>query len=227
MNPVILIVEDEPKVASFIKRGLEENSFEANVAYDGAIGKKMFEAREYDVIILDINLPVKNGIQLCNEIRQMNAQVPVLMLTAFGTTENKLEGFESGADDYLVKPFEFRELLARIRALLKRGHSKEMTGSVLRVADLELNIKSMEVKRGNKRIDLTPKEFTLLEFLMRNKGTVLSRVEIAERVWSINFDTGTNMIDVYINFLRKKVDRDSTVKLLHTQMGIGYVLKET
>lgn len=227
MNPAILIVEDEPKVASFIKRGLEENSFEANVAYDGAIGKKMFESREYDVIILDINLPVKNGIQLCNEIRQIGAQVPILMLTAFGTTENKLEGFESGADDYLVKPFEFRELLARIRALLKRGYSKEMTGNVLRIADLELNTKSMEVIRGGKRIELTPKEFTLLEFLMRSKGIVLSRAEIAERVWSINFDTGTNVIDVYINFLRKKIDKDSARKLLHTQMGIGYVLKET
>jgi len=226
MDPVILIVEDERKVASFIKRGLEENSFDADIAYDGAIGKKMFEAKQYDAIILDINLPLKNGIQLCYEIRQSDTQIPVLMLTALGTTEDKLEGFESGADDYLVKPFEFRELLARIRALLKRVHSKEMTGSILRVADLELNTKSIEVKRGNKSIDLTPKEFTLLEFLMRNKGIVLSRSEIAERVWDITFDTGTNVIDVYINFLRKKIDKDFLQKLIHTQMGIGYVLKE-
>jgi len=226
MNNAILIVEDERKVASFIKRGLEENSFEADVAYDGALGKKMFEAKEYDAIILDINLPAKNGIQLCHEIRQRNTQIPVLMLTALGTTEDKLEGFESGADDYLVKPFEFRELLARMRALLKRVHSKEMTGSILRVGNLELNTKSMEVKRGDKLIDLTPKEFTLLEFLMRHRGIVLSRSEIAEKVWDITFNTGTNVIDVYINFLRKKIDKDFFQKLIHTQMGIGYVLKE-
>ena len=226
MNPLVLIVEDERKVASFIKRGLEENSFEADVAYDGSIGKKMFEARKYDAVILDINLPVKNGIQLCREIRETDAHTPVLMLTALGTTEDKLDGFESGSDDYLLKPFEFRELLARIRSLLRRANSKELMGDVLRIADLELNTKSMEVKRGGKKIGLTPKEFTLLEFLMRNKGIVLSRVQIAERVWDITFDTGTNVIDVYVNFLRKKIDKDFQHKLIHTQMGIGYVLKE-
>ena len=226
MNPLVLIVEDERKVASFIKRGLEENSFEADVAYDGSIGKKMFEARKYDAVILDINLPVKNGIQLCREIRETDAHTPVLMLTALGTTEDKLDGFESGSDDYLLKPFEFRELLARIRSLLRRANSKELMGDVLRIADLELNTKSMEVKRGDAKIELTPKEFTLLEFLMRNKGIVLSRVQIAERVWDITFDTGTNVIDVYVNFLRKKIDKDFQHKLIHTQMGIGYVLKE-
>lgn len=226
MNPALLIVEDERKVAAFIKRGLEENFFQADIAYDGAIGKKMFDAGKYDAVILDINLPVKNGIQLCKEIREADEHLPVLMLTALGTTEDKLEGFEAGADDYLVKPFEFRELLARIRALLKRVHSKETTDSVLRIADLEMNMESREVKRSGKKIELTPKEFALLELLMRNAGRVLSRAQIAERVWEITFDTGTNVIDVYVNFLRKKVDKDFPVKLIHTQMGFGYVLKE-
>jgi DNA-binding response OmpR family regulator len=221
----ILVVEDEPKVASFLKRGLEENGFSVEIAFDGSIGKRMFDAGDYDMLILDINLPYKNGIELCREIRSSNQKIPVLMLTALGTTEDKLLGFDSGADDYLVKPFEFRELLARIRSLLKRISVAETGGNILKFLDLEMNLDTYEVIRGEKIIDLTQKEFALLEFLLRNKGRVVSRIDIAEKVWDITFDTGTNVIDVYVNFLRKKIDRDFSQKLIHTQTGVGYILK--
>lgn len=221
----ILVVEDEPKVASFVKRGLEENGFSCEIASDGLMGKRMFNAGSYDLIILDLNLPYKNGIELCKEIRVTNQKVPVLMLTALGTTEDKLTGFESGADDYLVKPFEFRELLARIRSLLKRISVAETGGNILTVLDLEVNLSTYEVTRNGKTIELTQKEFALLVYLLRNKGKVVSRMEIAENVWDINFDTGTNIIDVYVNFLRKKMDKDFSPKLIHTQTGVGYILK--
>jgi DNA-binding response OmpR family regulator len=221
----ILVVEDEPKVASFVKRGLEENGFSCEIASDGLMGKRMFKAGSYDLIILDLNLPYKNGIELCKEIRMSDQKVPVLMLTALGTTEDKLTGFESGADDYLVKPFEFRELLARIRSLLKRISVAETGGNILTVLDLEVNLSTYEVTRNGKTIELTQKEFALLVYLLRNKGKVVSRMEIAENVWDINFDTGTNIIDVYVNFLRKKMDKDFSPKLIHTQTGVGYILK--
>ncbi len=227
-NPIIkiLVVEDEPKVASFIKAGLQENGFTVEVAFDGNIGKKIFDSGEFDLVIVDINLPLKNGIELCKEIRNSNQKIPVLMLTALGTTEDKLSGFESGADDYLVKPFEFRELLARIKSLLKRNSSNTTTGNILKFLDLEMNLENFEVYRGGKKIVLTQKEFSLLEYLLRNKGRVLSRSSIAEKVWDITFDTGTNVIDVYVNFLRKKIDKDYPIKLIHTQTGFGYILKE-
>ncbi|PKP50122.1 MAG: DNA-binding response regulator [Bacteroidetes bacterium HGW-Bacteroidetes-1] len=221
----ILVVEDEPKVASFIKLGLEENGFTVNVAFDGAIGKKMFEAGEFDLVLLDINLPYKNGIELCKEIRSVNQKIPVMMLTALGTTEDKITGFDIGADDYLVKPFEFRELLARIRSLIKRSTVVETGGNMLKFLDLEMNLNTYEVSRSGKLIELTQKEFALLEYLLRNRGKVLTRVDIAEKVWDITFDTGTNVIDVYVNFLRKKIDKDFPQKLIHTKAGIGYVLK--
>lgn len=223
----VLIVEDEPKVASFIKIGLEENGYKADIAYDGAAGAQAAIQNVYNAIILDLNLPHMNGYEVCKKVRLHNSDVPILMLTALGTTEDKLLGFESGADDYLVKPFEFRELLARIKALLKRNQSTISSINVLQIADLELNTDSKMVKRNNTKIELTAKEFLLLEFLMRNKGRVISRGEIAEKIWDITFDTGTNVIDVYINFLRKKIDKDYTVKLIHTQIGMGYVLKES
>lgn len=226
MNNKILVVEDEPKVASFVKSGLEENGFLCEIALDGLMGKRMFGVNEYDLIILDINLPYINGITLCNEIRSSNQKVPIIMLTALGTTEDKLLGFDSGADDYLVKPFEFRELLARIRSLLKRISIAETGGNLLSVHDLKVNLNTYEVKRDDRKIDLTQKEFALLVYLLRNKGKVLSRSDISENVWDINFDTGTNIIDVYVNFLRKKIDKDFPVKLIHTQPGIGYILKE-
>lgn len=221
----ILVVEDEPKVASFVKRGLEENGFTCDIAFDGLMGKRMFEAGDYDLLILDINIPYKNGIELCKEIRMSNEIIPVIMLTALGTTEDKLLGFDSGADDYLVKPFEFRELLARIRSLLKRITITEAGENRLTFLDLEVNLNTYEVKRGEKKIDLTQKEFALLVYLLQNKGRVLSRMDIADHVWGINFDTGTNIIDVYVNFLRKKIDKDFTQKLIHTQTGVGYILK--
>lgn len=225
-NVKVLVVEDEPKVASFIKRGLEENGFITEIAYDGFVALKMFEAREYEVIILDINLPYKNGIELCRDIRNINGSIPILMLTALGTTEDKITGLDSGADDYLVKPFEFRELLARIRSLLRRSSSPSTGSNVLKFLDLEMNLDTYEVSRSGKKIDLTQKEFALLEYLLRNKGRVLSRIDIAEKIWDITFDTGTNVIDVYVNFLRKKIDKDFSPKLIHTQTGIGYILKE-
>jgi len=222
----ILIVEDEPKVAAFIKRGLEENNFDIDVAFDGAVGKKMFDAGDYNAVILDINLPYKNGIELCREIRNSNQKIPILMLTALGTTEDKLMGFESGGDDYLVKPFEFRELLARINSLLKRSNPSQTVGNILKFADLELNLESYEVKREGKKIELTQKEFALLEYFIRNKGRVLTRTDIAEKVWDITFDTGTNVIDVYVNFLRNKIDKNFKTKLIHTKIGLGYLMKE-
>ena len=185
----------------------------------------MFDAGDYDLIILDVNLPYKNGIELCKEIRDINQKIPVLMLTAMGTTNDKLLGFDSGADDYLVKPFEFRELLARIRSLLKRVSIIETGGNILKYLDLEMNLDTYEVTRDAKKIDLTQKEFSLLQYLLRNRGRVVTRVDIAEKVWNITFDTGTNVIDVYINLLRKKIDRDFPQKLIHTQTGVGYTLK--
>jgi DNA-binding response OmpR family regulator len=186
----------------------------------------MFESNEYQALILDINLPYKNGIELCKDIRDKNQSIPILMLTAFGTTEDKITGLDSGADDYLVKPFEFQELLARIRSLLRRSSSNMKGGNVLRFLDLEMNVDKYQVTRAGIDIELTQKEFALLEYMLRNKGRVLSRVDIAEKIWDITFDTGTNVIDVYINFLRKKIDKDFSPKLIHTQTGIGYIMKE-
>ncbi len=222
----ILIIEDEPKVSLFIKKGLEENQFLADIAYDGMTGLEMVLKGNYNIIILDLNLPIKCGYDICKEVRQKNITTPILMLTALSTTEDKLTGFESGADDYLVKPFEFRELLARIKALLKRSTQNGSMENILRIADLELNIETKTVKRENKVIELTAKEFSLLELLMRNKEKVISRAEIAEKIWDINFDTGTNVIDVYINFLRKKIDKSYPKKLIRTYIGMGYTLKE-
>jgi DNA-binding response OmpR family regulator len=222
----ILIVEDELKVANFIKRGLEENDFEADIAYDGLLGLKMTQQNEYQLILLDINIPIINGFELCKEIRKTNNRIPILMLTALSATDNKVMGFESGADDYLVKPFEFRELIARIKSLLKRSQEYKFTSSVLKIANLEMNTESKIVKRGNDIIDLTAKEFLLLEYLLINKGRVVSRVDIAEKIWDITFDTGTNVIDVYVNFIRKKVDKNYNPKLIHTIIGMGYVLRE-
>lgn len=222
----ILVVEDEPKLASFVKKGLEEQSCEVDVAYDGQVGRNMALNNPYDVIVLDVNLPKMNGFDVVQSIRQEKNRTPVLMLTAMGSVDDKLTGFEAGADDYLVKPFEFRELMARLRALTKRGSDAGMQTNVLKVADLELDLNEKIARRGDKRIELTAKEFGLLDYLMRNRGRVVSRVDIAEKVWDIHFDTGTNVIDVYVNFLRKKIDKDFPTKLIHTVIGMGYMLKE-
>ncbi|TAJ66189.1 MAG: response regulator transcription factor [Chitinophagaceae bacterium] len=223
----ILIVEDEQKIANTLKKGLTENGYQVDVAFDGLIGERMFLANQYDLIILDINLPGINGYELCRIIRNKNQQVPVIMLTALSTMNDKLEGFDAGSDDYLIKPFEFKELLVRIRALLKRTQHQQLpTGNILRINDLEMNLDTKEVKRNSHVISLTAKEFQLLEYMMRNKNRVVSRADIAVNVWDIDFDTKTNVIDVYVNYLRNKIDKQFPDKLIHTQIGMGYVLKE-
>ncbi|WP_337040423.1 response regulator transcription factor [Emticicia sp. 17c] len=222
----VLVVEDEPKLAEFVKKGLEENACNVDVAYDGQIGRNMALSNPYDVLVLDVNLPKINGFDLAQQLRQEQLSTPILMLTAMGSINDKLIGFGAGADDYLVKPFEFRELLVRLRALQRRSSDMMPQHNVLKVADLELDLNEKVARRGEHTIDLTAREFALLEYLMRNRGRVVSRVDIAEKVWDIHFDTGTNTIDVYINFLRKKIDKDFMTKLIHTVVGMGYILKE-
>jgi two-component system, OmpR family, copper resistance phosphate regulon response regulator CusR len=223
----ILLIEDEPKVSAFIRQGLEEQGHEVDVAFDGQMGKRLALGKKtYDIIILDLILPGINGLELCKAIRDGGIATPVLMLTALGTTDDKVQGFDAGADDYLVKPFEFRELLARIKALSKRTSGLNETSNTIRVANLELDLDKKLARREGNSIELTAKEFALLELLMRQKGRVLSRSEIAYRVWDLDFDTGTNVVDVYINLLRKKVDRDFEPKLIHTRIGMGYILTE-
>lgn len=223
----ILIVEDEKKIADTLKKGLEELGYTAEVAYDGLIGEKMFSRMPFDLVVLDINLPGINGLELCARIRRKNKAVPVLMLTTFGSVPDKIEGFNAGADDYMVKPFSFEELTVRVRALLKRNQQENTpVGNILSFSDLEMNLDSKEVTRGGTAIPLTAKEFQLLEYLMRNKKRVVSRADIGENVWNIDFDTRTNTIEVYINYLRKKIDRNHPVKLIHTQVGFGYIMKE-
>ncbi|HPA87276.1 MAG TPA: response regulator transcription factor [Bacteroidales bacterium] len=219
----ILIVEDEPKVASFIKKGLEENLYEADVAYDGLTAEKLAKQYKYDLFILDIIIPGLGGLDLCKNLKNLYPAVPVLMLTALGTTDDKLAGFEAGANDYLVKPFEFREMLARVKVLTKNPGKSFETINKLVYQDLELDIDKKEARRAGKTIELTAKEFLLLEYLMRNPGRVLSRNDIAEKVWDASFDFSTNVVDVYINFLRKKIDRGYEIKLIHTKVGFGYI----
>jgi two-component system copper resistance phosphate regulon response regulator CusR len=224
----ILLVEDEKKIAETLRKGLSEQHYEVDVAYDGLVGKKLFDASAYDLAILDINLPLMNGYELARYIRGYNEEILIIMLTAMNATEDKIEGFEAGADDYIVKPFDFQELLVRIRALLKRLHHQPAPGmNMLKVGDLIMNLGSKEVTRGGKIIPLTAKEFQLLEYLIRNKNKVVSRIDIAMNVWDIDFDTKTNVIDVYVNFLRKKIEKDFPSKLIYTQVGMGYVLKES
>jgi two-component system, OmpR family, copper resistance phosphate regulon response regulator CusR len=225
----ILLVEDEPKIADALKFGLTENGYAVTVtlAYDGAIGYKLFKSDTFDAVILDINLPGMNGYELCKAIRANNPQVPVIMLTALSALNDKIEGYDAGADDYIVKPFEFKELLLKLRVLLKRTlHQNIPVGNVLKAADLEINLDSREVKRAGVPVNLTAKEFQLLEYLVRNKNKVVSRADIALKVWEIDFDTNTNVIDVYINYLRSKIDKPFDTKLIQTQVGMGYILRD-
>ena len=223
----ILIVEDEERIATLVKRGLEEHGYRATVAYDGALGKKLALSQDFDLVITDIILPKMDGLDLCREIRSFKPNMPIIMLTALGTTDDKVEGFDAGADDYLVKPFEFRELHVRIRALLKRNATMSNTqGFLLKYADIEYNLHTKIVRRNGKEIALTPKELKLLQYMMEHPDRVLSRSEIAEHVWETTFDTGTNFIDVYINYLRKKIDKDFDVKLIHTKPGLGFIFKQ-
>ena len=219
----ILIVEDEPKVASFIKKGLEENNYDAEIAYDGLSGEKLAHLYKYNLFILDVIIPGISGLDLCKKLKTMNPNIPVMMLTAMGSTDDKLIGFDAGADDYLVKPFEFRELLARVKVLLKTASQSVDTANKIITGDLVLDLDKKHASRGGSHIDLTAKEFALLEYFMRNNGRVLSRNDIAEKVWDTSFDFGTNVVDVYVNFLRKKIDKGYDKKLIHTRVGFGYV----
>lgn len=221
----ILLVEDEQKVSAFIKKGLEEQSYTVEVAYDGIMGIKLALEYEYDLLLLDVILPGRSGYEVCQEIRKFKPELPILMLTALGTMQDKIKGFDMGADDYLLKPFHFEELLARIKSLVRRRMIAP-TLAVYKIADLEMDCYKKIVKREGKEVLLTSKEFTLLEVLIANKGRVLSRVYIAEAVWGIDFNRGTNLIDVYINYLRKKIDKNASQPLIHTIIGMGYVIKE-
>ncbi len=219
----ILLVEDDAKVARFIRNGLKEEGFAVDVAEDGQQGLNFASDFEYDVIILDILLPKLDGISVLKSIRKNDPQTPILMLTAMDTVEDKILGLNKGADDYLTKPFNFEELLARIRALLRRKYRTAST--LLRFEDLRMDLVTHQVFRGNQEIQLTPKEFTLLEYFLQNPNRILSRTMIAEHVWDYHFDSETNVIDVYVNYLRNKIDRGFRAKLIHTVRGIGYILK--
>ncbi|SUJ00989.1 Transcriptional regulatory protein CusR [Sphingobacterium spiritivorum] len=222
----ILIIEDDLRVAQLIERAVQEQGFQTMLAYDGMSGKKLALQHDFSLIITDIILPKIDGLDLCKEVRQLKPDLPIIMLTALGTTDNKVEGFDAGADDYLVKPFEMRELIARIRALLKRkDQSASVASFVLKYHDLEMNLNTKMVKRAGIEIELTPKEFNLLQYFLSHPEKVLSRSDIAEHVWETHFDTGTNFIDVYINYLRKKIDKDFDHKLIHTKPGMGFILR--
>ncbi len=226
MATKILLVEDEPKVSAFIRRGLEEEGFEVEVAYDGTFGQRLALHQEFDLLILDVILPGQSGLEVLRAVRAQNQELPVLLLTALGTTQDKLLGFDGGADDYLVKPFDFVELLARVRALTRRRNRGEAKSNHLTLADLTLDTAAKTVARAGRPIKLTAREFNLLELLLRHHGRVLSRAEIAEHTWEESFDTGSNVIDVYVNYLRNKVDKGFDTKLIHTVVGMGYVLRE-
>ena len=220
----ILIVEDEKKVASFIKRGLEDASYQVTLSYDGVDGLKRANSGEFDLIILDCMLPKKDGLTVLNELREAGNQIPVMMLTAKADTSDVVSGLDAGADDYMVKPFIFAELQARVRALIRR--SEQDRGAEIRFADLRLDPVNHKVWRGQTEIVLTAKEYNLLAYMVRNAGNVLSRANIADNCWEYPFETFTNIIDVYINYLRKKVDGKFPTKLIHTVRGQGYILKE-
>ncbi|MCE3226069.1 MAG: DNA-binding response regulator [Bacteroidetes bacterium] len=202
------------------------NHFEVELADNGSLAVTRAISGNFDAIVMDVNIPLINGFDATKMLREQEIKTPVLLLTALGTISDKVHGFDVGADDYLVKPFEFEELLARIKSLIKRARVEPLLDKVLKVADLEMNVDAKIVKRAGQQISLTAKEFMLLEYMLRNKGKVLSRSDIAEKIWDINFDTGTNVIDLYIFYLRKKIDKNYSKKLIHTQVGMGYVLKE-
>ncbi len=220
----ILIVEDEKKVAGFIKKGFEEETYAVDVAYDGEEGYNLAEMGQYDLIVLDLMLPKMNGMDVLGKLRDNKINTPIILLTAKDAVEDKVTGLNKGADDYLTKPFAFSELLARVRSLLRRGQTD--TKTILQVGDLTLDLVSHKVNRNGEEIELTGKEYSLLEYFMRNEGKVLTRTMIAEHVWDYNFDTFTNVIDVYVNHLRKKIDKKHPEKLLHTLRGVGYVMRE-
>jgi two-component system copper resistance phosphate regulon response regulator CusR len=220
----ILVIEDEPGVTSFIKKGLEEQCFIVDVAFDGQNGKQLALQNQYDIILLDVILPHINGLQLCKTIRAYS-NVPILMLTALSTTNDIVTGLDTGADDYLTKPFKFQELLARIRALVRRKNDLNTETNFI-IADLEVDYRTKQVRRNGQILKLTAREFYLLQFFIRNRGMVLSRADIAENVWDSSFDSGSNVVDVYVNYLRNKIDKNFLPKLIHTVYGMGYIFNE-
>jgi two-component system copper resistance phosphate regulon response regulator CusR len=220
------LAEDDIKIASLIKAGLEEHQYDVTSIADGTEALIEFQANPYDLVILDIMMPGLNGIEVCRQLRINNKDLPILILTALGSIEDKVIGLNSGADDYLLKPFHFKELLARLEALLRRSHKNFAPKNQLSFADITIDTYSKTVERAGKQIELTAKEYTLLELFLKNPNRLLSRQYIAENAWDITFDTGTNVIDVYVNFLRKKIDKDFDKRLIHTKIGMGYILKE-
>ena len=224
----ILIVEDDRRIAQNIYRGLHAEKFEAEIAYDGITGKNLALSKKFDLVLLDVNLPGLKGYDVCQQIRVYKPSIPIIMLTAYGEIEDKVEGLNKGANDYIVKPFDFRELMARINAALRVAelNNPETENQTLRIADLELNVGTKEVIRAGKSIELTAKEFALLEYFLLHRGRVVSKMDLAEHVWHLNFDPGTNVVEVYINYLRKKIDKDFSTKLIHTRPGLGYIMKE-
>jgi two-component system copper resistance phosphate regulon response regulator CusR len=221
----ILLIEDEANVSAFIKKGLEEESFHVDVAFDGYTGKRLALQEAYDLILLDIILPQINGLEVCRMLREEKIDTPILMLTALGSTDNIVVGLKSGADDYLIKPFKFKELLARINALIRR-HQNKIINPIIKFADLELNDSTKEVKRNGQIIKLTAREFTLLQYFIKNMGIVKSRTQILESVWGNTYFNNSNVVDVYVNYLRNKIDKDFSSKLIHTVTGMGYIFKE-
>lgn len=221
----LLVVEDEPNLLSIIRKGLSENNNEVSVAMDGRTALEMIQNHTFDVVILDIMLPDINGIEICRRLRAAKNFVPILLLTALGTTENVVTGLNAGADDYMAKPFKFTELQARISALARRSSQDNRPNDVIKIDDLEIDGRSKSVKRNGENIVLTAKEFKLLYYLAKNAGTILSREQMLENVWDINFDMNTNVVDVYINYVRNKIDKPFQNKLIHTMKGLGYVIR--
>lgn len=222
----ILLVEDDAQIASTVNKGLTEAGYEVSVAPDGNIGLEMATKNEYSLYVLDIMLPGINGLELCKQLRQQKDNKPILMLTALGTTANIVTGLDNGADDYLVKPFKFAELEARIRSLLRRSNGNS-THNILKLADLELNVDAKTVQRAGTEVKLTSTEYRLLEYMMKNQRKVISRMELLEHIWGVDFNMATNVVDVYVNYLRKKIDKDFETKLIHTVIGMGYILKDS
>jgi two-component system copper resistance phosphate regulon response regulator CusR len=222
----ILLIEDEPKTVQSLKQGLEENNYAVEVAYDGLMGYQLATRNAYQLIISDIIIPGLNGLELCRKLRIEGIQTPILMLTALSTTDDKIEGFDAGADDYLAKPFDFKEFLARVKALIKRSNQTMIEAQVLKFADLELDLSSKIVSRSGQKINLTAKEFQLMEYFLRNQEKVISKAEIAENIWEVEDENSSNLIEVYVNYLRKKVDKGFSSKLIHTQFGMGYILRQ-
>ncbi len=222
----ILLVEDEPSIANVVSKGLTEAGYSVSIAPDGNIGLQMATSHTYDLYILDIMLPGMNGLELCRMIRKAGDNNPVLLLTALGTTDNVVTGLERGADDYLVKPFKFAELLARIKALMRRKAGNFTEENKLKISDLELDLDAKIVMRGKAEIPLTSTEYRMLEYFLKNKRKIISRMELLEHVWGVEFNMATNVVDVYVNYLRKKIDKDHEQKLIHTVIGMGYILKD-